>query len=86
MPVKLALVLVACAYLWTIALAVVPPSWVQIPTPVVFLLCPACILTPTVDPSFSTVAILLAPINALVYGLVGICIGSVWQLFGSWLA
>jgi len=83
MPVKLALILAACAYLWTITLARVPPSRGHIPMPLVFLLCPACILTPTVDPSFSTVAILLAPINAFVYGLVGICLGSLLRLSGS---
>ena len=33
------------------------------------------LLTITVDPSFTGVAILLAPLNALLYGLVGILIG-----------
>ena len=70
------LILAACAYLWTLALGLVPPSRVNIPVPLVFVLCPACIFTPTVDPSLSTVAILLAPMNAFVYGLLGLCIGG----------
>jgi hypothetical protein len=76
MPVKLALILAASAYVWTLVLALVPPNRVDIPVPLVFLLCPACIFTPTVDPSFSTVAILLAPMNAFVYGFIGFCLGS----------
>jgi hypothetical protein len=76
MPVRVALILAVCAYLWTLALALVPTSGVDIPVPVVFLLCPACIFTATVDPSFSTVAILLAPMNAIVYGFLGLCIGG----------
>ena len=75
-PLKVGLVLAACAYLWTLARALLPPSRVNIPVPLVFVLCPACILTPTVDPSLSTVAILLAPMNAFVYGLLGLCIGG----------
>lgn len=75
-PVKLAVIFAACAYLWTVALALVPPSRVDIPPLLVFLLCPACIFTVTVDPSFSTVAILLGPMNALVYGVIGVCLGS----------
>ena len=75
-PMKLAVIFAACAYLWTVALAFVPPSRANIPPLLVFLMCPACIFTVTVDPSFSTVAILLAPMNALVYGVIGICLGS----------
>jgi hypothetical protein len=74
--VKTALALAISAYLWTMALALIPPYWVHVPAPLVFLLCPACILTITVDPSFSTVALFLAPIDAFIYGLIGIWIAS----------
>jgi hypothetical protein len=75
MPAKLALILGASAYLWTIGLDFLPHS-LYMPAPVVFFLCPACVFTITVDPSLSTVAIILAPINALVYGFVGLCLGG----------
>ena len=75
-PVKLFVAFAVCAYLWTLALALVPPATLDIPAPVVFVLCPACVLTITVDPKFSTVALILAPLNAGIYGLVGLALGS----------
>ena len=74
-PVKLFVTFAVCAYLWTLALALVPPA-TDIPAPVVFVLCPACVLTITVDPKFSTVALILAPLNAGIYGLIGLAIAS----------
>jgi hypothetical protein len=76
LSVKLLIVFAVCAYLWTLALALVPPSKLELPAPLVFLLCPACLLTITVDPAFSTVALILAPLNAVVYGLFGLVLGS----------
>ena len=79
---KLGLILGAGAYLWALALDLVPPSSVNIPVPLVFVLFPACILMPTVDPSFATVAILLAPMNAFVYGLLGLFVAPVETIAG----
>jgi hypothetical protein len=52
-----------------------PLSW-NPPSILVYLLCPACLLTITVDPSFPTVAFILAPLNAVVYGLLAIVSGK----------
>jgi hypothetical protein len=76
LPIKLLLLFAASAYLWTVGLAFAPPN-LRLPAPVVFLLCPACLLTITVDPSLPTVAFGLAPLNAIVYGLVGLGLGKV---------
>jgi hypothetical protein len=51
-----------------------PPS-VSIPAFVIFALYPVAVLTITVDPSPTTVLTLLAPLNALVYALVGAMVG-----------
>jgi hypothetical protein len=42
----------------------------------VFAICLPAILTITVDPSFAAVALILAPLNAIVYGLVDLMIGG----------
>jgi hypothetical protein len=75
LPAKLAMIFAVCAYVWTL----IPPSRLDLPVPVVFLLCPACIFTVTVDPSFSTVALLLAPLNAVVYAFLGLCLGGLFR-------
>jgi hypothetical protein len=76
-PVKLLAWFAVCSYLWTVLLYFAPHTWHPAPL-LVFLLCPACLLTVTVDPSLLTVVVLLAPINALVYGLVGLALGKIF--------
>jgi hypothetical protein len=75
-PAKLFLGFAACSYGWTVLLDFAPHSWQPAPI-LVFLLCPACLLTITVDPSLTTVAFVLAPINAFLYGLFGLAVGKV---------
>ena len=41
----------------------------------VFFLCPACILSITLDPSLGTVLVVLAPLSAAVYGSLGGVLG-----------
>jgi hypothetical protein len=64
-------------YLVAIGLYLAPVRWFRWhPSPsLVFAVCPPAFLTITVDPSFTSVAIILAPLNALVYGLVGLPFG-----------
>jgi hypothetical protein len=76
-PSKLFAWFAGCTYLWTVLLYFAPHTW-HPPALLVFLLCPACLLTITVDPSFGTVLAALAPINALVYGLIGLVLGKVF--------
>ena len=62
------------SYLLTVALHFVPPSW-HPAAQLVYLLCPACVLTITVDPSLATVLLVLAPLNAAVYASLGTVFG-----------
>ncbi len=46
------------------------------PSPaLVFTICPPAVLAITVDLSFTSVAAILAPLNAVVYGVVGLLVG-----------
>jgi hypothetical protein len=58
----------------------ITPSLVRLPTPLVYSLCPACVLTATVDPSLTTTVFVLAPMNALVFGAVGGVIGTSFSI------
>jgi hypothetical protein len=60
----------AVGYAMAIAIYVAPPRWILSPT-VVFSLCPAALASFTVDPSAASVAFVLAPVNAVLYGIVG---------------
>jgi len=46
-----------------------------------YSVCPACILTPTVDLSRSTMAYFVGPIDAIVHGAVGAAVGYVVEAF-----
>lgn len=59
-----------------IALYVTPASW-SLSATIVYCLCPPTILTFGVGPSASSVVAILAPLNAIAYGLLGL---------GSWFA
>jgi hypothetical protein len=73
-PIKLLGCFAGFSYLLTVAFDLVPPTW-HPAAQVVYLLCPACVLTITVDPSFASVLLVLAPLNAAVYGSLGTLLG-----------
>jgi len=73
-PIKLLGCFAGFSYLLTVGLDLAPHSW-HPTAQLVYLLCPGCALTVTVDPSFGTVALLLAPLNAAVYGSFGGVLG-----------
>jgi uncharacterized membrane protein len=73
---KIALGFAALSYLATLGLYLVPSVWHLTPK-TVYAICPACVLTITVDPSFASVALILAPIDAIVYGSIGLMIGLI---------
>jgi hypothetical protein len=62
------------SYLLTVELELAPLSW-HPTTRAVFLRCPACVLTITVDPSLGTVLLGLALLNAAVFGSLGAGLG-----------
>jgi hypothetical protein len=73
-PIKLLGGFAAFSYLLTVGLDLSSLSW-HSTAQVAYLLCPACVLTVTVDPSFGTVLLALAPLNAAVYGSLGAVLG-----------
>jgi hypothetical protein len=70
---KTSLAFAAVGNLVALGLYSAPPSW-HIPAAIVYAICPAAYSTITVDPSFSSVALILGPINASVYGVGGLTI------------
>ena len=58
-----------------------PTEW-ELPTLLVYLACPAALATITVDPHFSTVVFLLAPINSVLYAFGGL---ACWVLLGEFM-
>jgi hypothetical protein len=72
------------AYLVTLGLSLAPGSWHPSPQ-LVYFMCPACILAITVDPSLGAVLLLLAPLNAAVYGSLGAALGYVVVLSEGYL-
>jgi hypothetical protein len=73
-PIKLLGGFAGFSYLLTVGLDLAPHSW-HPTAQAVYLLCPACVLTITVDPSFGSVLLVLAPLNAVVYGSLGAVVG-----------
>src|SRR5271155_2292027 len=73
-PIKLFAGFAVFSYLFTVGLDFAPLSWHPTAN-LVYLVCPACVLTITVDPSFGAVALVLAPLSAAVYGSLGALLG-----------
>ncbi len=61
----------AVGYAVALALYIAPTRW-ELPPMLVFSLCPPALASFTVDPSASSVAFFLAPINAVLYAVAGI--------------
>lgn len=77
-PIKMLGGFGALAYVMVAGLVLIPPNGHAALDPaLVFLICPACVLTVTADPSLGTVLLFLAPLNAAVYGAFGGILGYV---------
>ena len=74
LPIRLLVMFAGVAYLVVVGLYFAPHAWNLSPA-VAFVICPACALSVTVDPSLVTVFLLLAPLSAVVYGSVGAIVG-----------
>jgi hypothetical protein len=70
LPTRMLLGFATLSYLLVVALALVGSS-LRISPGLLYAVCPACALTITVDPSLTSVVLILAPINAAVYGAFG---------------
>ena len=73
-PIKISAGFAILSYLFTVGLNFAPLSWHPTPN-MVYLVCPACVLTITVDPSFGAEVLVLAPLSAVVYGSLGALLG-----------
>jgi hypothetical protein len=74
LPIKALLSFAACSYLVTTGLGLWGAA-LSPPPAAVYTVCPACVLTVTVDPSPLSVLLVLSPMNAAVYGSIGGTIG-----------
>jgi hypothetical protein len=79
LPIKMLAGFAAFSYLLTAGLDFAPHGWHPNPQ-LVFVLCPSCALAMTVDPSLASVLLLLAPLNAAVYGSVGTVAGYLYVI------
>ncbi|HSZ63150.1 MAG TPA: hypothetical protein VK828_15215 [Terriglobales bacterium] len=75
-PIKMLGAFALFSYLLTVGLDLAPLSWHPSPS-LVYSVCPACVLTITVDPSLGFVLLLLAPLDGAVYGSFGAMVGFV---------
>lgn len=75
-PFRSLLSFAALGMLLVAVFSFVPPSLARPPIPLVYSICPVCVLTVTVDPSLATALFMLAPLNALVFGAVGGVVGT----------
>ena len=76
LPTRMLVGFAAFSYLLVVGLTLVGSS-LRIPPGMLYAVCPACALTITVDPSLTSVLLVLAPMNAAVYGSIGATIGFV---------
>jgi hypothetical protein len=81
---KTSLVFAVLGYLIALGLYFAPLNW-HLRSTFVLAICPPSFLTmiSMTDPSFTTIAIMLAPLNAVLYGIVGALIGLLSRGFGK---
>jgi hypothetical protein len=74
LPIRMLLGFAALSYLLVLGLKLAGSS-LQIPPGILYAVCPACALPITVDPSLTSVLLVLTPVNMAVYGAIGATIG-----------
>lgn len=77
-PFKVLGVLAAISYLVAVFAYFAPHTWSLNPQ-VMLALCPLYFVKMTIDPSPVTIFFLLAPMNAAVYGSLGLVLGNSWM-------
>jgi hypothetical protein len=82
-PFRFLLAFAAAGLLLVIIFSIIPHQSFEVPMGLLYSICPACVLTVTVDPSLTAVIVALAPLNALVFGAFGAVIGNAVNLFLS---
>ena len=70
------------SYLLALVAYLAPHRW-NLDPQLMFALCPMYLVKMTIDPSLVAVFFLLAPMNAAVYGSLGLSLGYAWLAFGK---
>ena len=81
-PLKLLGYFAAVSYLVALVAYLAPHRW-NLDPQLMFALCPMYLVKMTIDPSLVAVFFLLAPMNAAVYGSLGLSLGYAWLAFGK---
>jgi hypothetical protein len=81
-PLKLLAGFAAISYLLAVVAYLAPHRWNLNPQ-LMFSLCPLYFVKMTFDPEPVTIFILLAPMNAAVYGALGLTMGYAWLAFAK---
>ena len=81
-PLKLLAGFAAISYLVAVVAYLAPHRWNLNPQ-LMLSLCPMYFVRMTFDPALLTVCLLLAPLNAAVYGSLGLTLGYAWLVFGK---
>jgi hypothetical protein len=79
-PLKVLGGFAAISYLFAVGAYFVPRSW-DLNSQIMLSLCPMYIVKMTIDPPAVTIFFLLAPMNAAVYGSLGLTLGYMWLFF-----
>jgi hypothetical protein len=80
-PLKLLAIFAAVFYLLALVAYFAPHSW-NLDAQLMFALCPLYLVKMTFDPSLVAVLFLLAPMNAAVYGCLGLTLSYAWRACG----
>ena len=81
-PLTVLSVFAVISYLLGLVAHLAPHSW-NLDPQLMFSLCPLYFIRMTFDPSVLVVVFLLAPLNAGVYGALGLTLGYAWLAFGK---
>ena len=80
-PLKLLAVFAGIAYLMACFGFFAPHTW-RLNLQVMLILCPMYLVKTLIDPSLVWIFLVLAPMNAAVYGALGLTLGYVWLALG----
>jgi hypothetical protein len=81
-PLKLLGGFAATFYLVALVAYLAPRRW-NLDPQLMFSVCPMYFLKRAFDPPLATILFLLAPMNAAVYGSLGLTLGYAWLAFGK---
>jgi hypothetical protein len=81
-PLKLLVIFAVISYLLALLAYLAPHSW-DLNSTLMLSLCPLYFVKLAFDPSLVAVFFMLAPMNAAVFGALGVTLGYAWLAFGK---